>query len=81
MSSTTWGVVSEVAPLDLVGMTGSIASFASNLAGIITPITIGFIVQKTGSFEWALGFCAIIAMIGVLSYTVVLGKIERLQMD
>lgn len=81
MSSTTWVVVSEIAPRDLVGMTGSIASFASNLAGIITPITIGFIVQKTGSFEWALGFCAIVAMLGVLSYTVVLGKIERLRID
>ncbi|WP_277182311.1 MFS transporter [Caballeronia sp. BR00000012568055] len=81
MSSTTWVVVSEIAPRDLVGMTGSIASFASNLAGIITPITIGFIVQKTGSFEWALGFCAIVAMIGVLAYTVVLGKIERLHVE
>lgn len=81
MSSTTWVVVSEIAPRDLVGMTGSIASFASNLAGIITPITIGFIVQKTGSFEWALAFCAIVAMIGVLSYTVVLGKIERLNVE
>jgi MFS transporter, ACS family, D-galactonate transporter len=81
MSSTTWVIVSEIAPRDLVGMTGSIASFASNLAGIITPITIGFIVQTTGSFEWALGFCAIVAMIGVFSYTVVLGKIERLSVE
>ena len=81
MSSTTWVVVSEIAPRDLVGMTGSIASFASNLAGIITPITIGFIVQKTGSFEWALGFCAIVAVVGVLSYTFVLGKVERLVVD
>ncbi|SAK45411.1 major facilitator transporter [Caballeronia hypogeia] len=74
MSSTTWVIVSEIAPRELVGMTGSIASFASNLAGIITPITIGFIVQKTGSFEWALGFCAIVAMIGVLFYTSAAGK-------
>jgi MFS transporter, ACS family, D-galactonate transporter len=81
MSSTTWVVVSEIAPRELVGMTGSIASFASNLAGIITPITIGFIVQRTGSFEWALGFCSIVAMLGVLSYTVVLGKIERLRVE
>jgi MFS transporter, ACS family, D-galactonate transporter len=79
MSSTNWVVVSEIAPHNLVGMTGSVVSFAGNLAGIITPITIGYIVQKTGSFEWALSFCAIVALIGVFSYTVVLGKIERLE--
>jgi ACS family D-galactonate transporter-like MFS transporter len=44
MSSTNWVVVSEIAPHNLVGMTGSVVSFAGNLAGIITPITIGYIV-------------------------------------
>lgn len=81
MSSTNWVVISEIAPRNLVGMTGSVVSFASNLAGIITPITIGFIVQRTGSFEWALGFCAVVALIGALAYTVVLGPIERLTID
>ena len=81
MSSTNWVVISEIAPRNLVGMTGSVISFASNLAGIITPITIGFIVQRTGSFEWALGFCAIVALIGAFSYTVILGKVERLVID
>jgi MFS transporter, ACS family, D-galactonate transporter len=81
MSSTNWVVLSEIAPKQLVGMTGSIASFASNLAGIITPITIGVIVQTTGSFAWALGFCAIMSLIGVFAYTVVLGEIKRLVVD
>jgi len=81
MSSTNWVVISEIAPKQLVGMSGSIISFASNLAGIITPITIGIIVQKTGSFAWALGFCAIVSLIGVFAYTVILGKIERLNID
>ena len=80
MSSTSWVVISEIAPRNLVGMTGSVISFAGNLAGIITPITIGFIVQNTGSFEWALGFCAIVALIGTFAYTVLLGKIERIHM-
>lgn len=78
MSSTNWVVISEIAPRNLVGMTGSVISFASNLAGIITPITIGYIAQRTGSFEWALGFCAIVALLGAFSYVVILGKVERL---
>ncbi|MBN3727586.1 MFS transporter [Burkholderia sp. Ac-20379] len=81
MSSTTWVILSEISPVKLAGMTGSIASFASNIAGIVTPITIGFIVQKTGSFEWALGFCAIVSLIGVLAYTVMMGPIERLKVE
>ncbi|SAK99670.1 major facilitator transporter [Caballeronia pedi] len=81
MSSTTWVILSEISPLKLVGMTGSIASFASNIAGIVTPITIGFIVQKTGSFEWALGFCAIVSLVGVLSYTLLMGPVKRLEVE
>jgi len=81
MSSTTWVILSEISPLKLVGMTGSIASFASNIAGIVTPITIGFIVQKTGSFEWALGFCAVVSLVGVLSYTLLMGPIKRLDVE
>jgi MFS transporter, ACS family, D-galactonate transporter len=81
MSSTNWVVISEIAPKQLVGMTGSVISLVGNLAGIITPITIGFIVQATGSFAWALGFCGIVSLIGVFAYTVVLGKIERLVIE
>jgi ACS family D-galactonate transporter-like MFS transporter len=81
MSSTNWVVISEIAPKQLVGMTGSIISLVGNLAGIITPITIGVIVQMTGSFAWALGFCGIVSLIGVFAYTVVLGKIERLVVE
>ena len=81
MSSTNWVVISEIAPKQLIGMSGSIISFASNLAGIITPITIGIIVQKTGSFAWALGFCGIVSLIGVFAYTVILGRIERLNIE
>ncbi|MBV9654142.1 MAG: MFS transporter [Acetobacteraceae bacterium] len=81
MSSTNWVVISEIAPRQLVGMTGSVISLVGNLAGIITPITIGVIVQSTGSFAWALGFCGIVSLIGVFAYTVVLGKIERLVVE
>lgn len=81
MSSTNWVVISEIAPKQLVGMTGSIISLVGNLAGIITPITIGVIVQMTGSFAWALGFCGIVSLIGVFAYTVVLGKVERLVVE
>jgi ACS family D-galactonate transporter-like MFS transporter len=81
MSSPTWVVISEIAPRQLIAMTGSICSFAGNIAGIVTPITIGVIVQTTGSFAWALGFCGIVSLIGVFAYSVILGKVERLVVD
>ena len=81
MSSTNWVVISEVAPSNLVGMTGSIISFVGNASSIITPIVIGFILKATGSFNWALSFCAIMSLVGVFAYTVILGKVERLHVD
>ena len=43
-----WTLISDIAPKQLMGLTGGIFNFAANLAGIITPIVIGFIVSRHG---------------------------------
>ena len=73
--------MSEVAPIQYVGLTSGLTSLAANIAGIVTPVVIGFIVQKTGSFTWALNFVGILAMIGALSYSLLLGRLHRIVMD
>ena len=35
----------------------------------------------TGSFEWALGFIAIVAIIGALSYIFLLGDVKRVEYE
>lgn len=81
VSSNGWAVASDVAPLRLVGLTGGIINFAANLAGIVTPVAVGYIVKNTHSYFWALSLVAVIpAVLGVFAYTVVLGEIRRIEM-
>lgn len=81
MAALGWTLVSDIAPEGLLGLTGGIFNFAANLAGIITPLVIGFIVAATGSFVGALVFIGIIALIGALSYVFVVGDIKRIALE
>ena len=51
-----------------------------NIAGIVTPIVIGYLVAKTGSFNGALVFVGINALLTVFSYLVIVKKIERVEL-
>ena len=80
MAALGWTLVSDIAPKDLLGLTGGIFNFVANLAGIITPLVIGFIVAATGSFVGALMFIAIVALVGAFSYIFVVGDIRRIEL-
>jgi ACS family D-galactonate transporter-like MFS transporter len=54
MTGLGWTLISDIAPRELAGLTGGVFNLFSNLAGIVTPIVIGFIVGATGSFLYAL---------------------------
>ena len=81
MAALGWTLVSDIAPKNLLGLTGGIFNFAANLAGIITPLVIGLIVAATGSFVGALLFIAIVALIGAFSYIFVVGDIKRIEIE
>ncbi|MBV8912484.1 MAG: MFS transporter [Acetobacteraceae bacterium] len=73
-----WAVIADIAPARLMGLTGGIYNFMTNLSGISTPLVIGWIVGSTGSFVYALVFMAALALIGALSYIFLLGDVRRL---
>lgn len=79
MSSSGWAVISEVAPAGMMGLVGGLFNAAANLSGIVTPLVIGFVVQRTGSFIGALAFVAIVAAVGAFSWIFVIGDIKRLE--
>nr|WP_150695745.1 MFS transporter [Pandoraea terrae] len=81
MAALGWTLVSDIAPKNLLGLTGGIFNFAANLAGIVTPLVIGFIVAATGSFVWALTLIGAIAIVGALSYIFVVGDIKRIVLE
>ncbi len=73
-----WAVVADIAPRGLIGVSGGIFNMVGNIAGITTPLVIGWIVQRTGSFDLALVFVGANAVAAVLSYLVVVGRIARI---
>ena len=81
MVNLGWTLVSDVAPKPLIGLTGGLFNFCANLAGIVTPLAIGFIVQATGSFYGALAFIGILALLGAVSYIFIVGDVHRLEME
>ena len=81
MTGLGWTVISDVAPKEMVGLTGGIFNLAANLAGVITPIVVGAIIGVTGSFFYALAYVGGAALLGAFSYIFLLGNIERITLD
>ena len=52
---------------------------ATSEVGQETPLVIGFAFQSTGSFFGPLVYIAVVAILGALAYSVVLGDIRRLE--
>lgn len=74
-----WTVISDTSPKNLVGVNGGLFNLFGNLAGITTPIAIGYIVGTTGSFGGALVFVAATALLAIVAYLPIVGEIKRLE--
>ena len=72
-----WTVIADVSPRNMIGINGGLFNLIGNLAGITTPIIIGFIVQKTGSFNLALVFVGVTALGAIVAYLPLVGTIRR----
>jgi ACS family D-galactonate transporter-like MFS transporter len=77
MSGTSWATVPEIAPPAQLGLVGGLFNAAGNLAGIVTPVAIGVIVDATGSFVGALYFVGGVALVGACSWIFIVGPLER----
>jgi ACS family D-galactonate transporter-like MFS transporter len=81
MSSSGWAVLPEIAPEGTLGLVGGLFSSAANVSGIVTPLVIGIIIQKTGSFVWALGFVGGVAALGALAWIFLIGDLKPIRLD
>jgi ACS family D-galactonate transporter-like MFS transporter len=75
MSGTSWAAVPEIAPPAQLGLVGGLFNAAGNLAGIVTPIAIGIIVDVTGSFAGALYFVGGVALVGACAWIFIVGPL------
>lgn len=74
-----WTVIADTSPRELIGLNGGVFNLFGNTAGITTPIVIGWIVEKTGSFNDALIFVGATALLAIFSYLVIVGEIKRVE--
>jgi len=75
-----WAVVADTSPKEALGLSGAIFNMFGNVAGIVTPIVIGYLVAKTGSFNGALVFVGLNALLTVFSYLVIVKDIKRVEL-
>jgi ACS family glucarate transporter-like MFS transporter len=72
-----WAVLSDVAPKTMIGLCGGVFNGIGNIAGIVTPLVIGYVVTVTGSFNNALWFVAAHGVLAVVSYVLIATRFER----
>ncbi|BCZ77773.1 D-galactonate transporter [Paraburkholderia terrae] len=76
-----WAVVADTSPKEAIGLSGSIFNMFGNMAGIVTPIVIGYLVAQSGSFNGALAFVGVNALITIFSYLVIVRDIRRVELS
>lgn len=75
-----WTVIADTSPKTLIGINGGLFNLIGNLAGITTPIVIGYIVKRTGSFNGALVFVVATALMAIVAYLPIVGEIKRVDL-
>jgi len=75
-----WTVVVDTAPKQIMGLTAGLFNFFGNTAAITTPIVIGYIVASTGSFNGALVFVSANALLAIISFLIIVPKIQRMEL-
>jgi ACS family glucarate transporter-like MFS transporter len=75
-----WTVIADTSPKPLIGVNGGLFNLIGNLAGITTPIIIGYIVRRTGSFHDALIFVVATALMAIVAYLPIVGEIKRVDL-
>ncbi|MBN3820039.1 MFS transporter [Paraburkholderia sp. Se-20369] len=78
LAAVGWAVLADTAPEGMVGLSGGVFNGLGNIAGIVTPLVIGYFVAHTGSFAGALWFVAAHGLVGIAAYALLAGRFERI---
>ena len=69
-------ILQSCAPSDAVGIWTGAENFAGNLAGIIAPLAVGFLITARGSYVPGFQLASIILLAGTLAYWFVVGDLS-----
>jgi ACS family D-galactonate transporter-like MFS transporter len=80
-SATAWTLLSDIAPANMIALTGGLFNFFANAGGALSPLIISIILSTTGSFAYGLVYIAILAGVGALSYIFLVDRVERIVIE
>lgn len=75
-----WTVVSDTSPKEITGLSGGLFNTFGNTAALTTGIIIGYLIHRTGSFNFALIYVGANALGAIFCYLFVVGEIKRLEL-
>ncbi|MFI8480613.1 MFS transporter [Pseudomonas sp. NPDC078700] len=78
--SLGWTLVADTSPRQIIGLSGGLFNTFGNLAAITTPIVVGYLVSRTGSFDSALIYVGANALLAMISYLFIVGRIHRIEL-
>jgi MFS transporter, ACS family, D-galactonate transporter len=78
-SPNLWTMTQILAGPQTAGKWAGLENFCGNLAGIIAPIAVGVILERTGEFFWAFAITGAVTMLGAASYVFLVGRVEPVQ--
>ena len=76
-----WPVIADTAPKEMVGLCGAVFNVFGNVASIVTPLVIGYLVSELHSFNAALIFVGCSALMAMICYLFVVGDIKRMELQ
>jgi ACS family glucarate transporter-like MFS transporter len=75
---TVWCLPADVAPTHTVASLGATQNFFSNIGSVLSPIVIGALYGATGSFEIPLILSGVMAVLGALTFGLLIRRVEPL---
>ena len=69
-------ILQSCAPLEAVGIWTGVENFAGNLAGIVAPLAVGFLITSNGSYVPGFELASIVLFAGVLAYWWIVGELK-----
>jgi ACS family D-galactonate transporter-like MFS transporter len=74
-SPNLWTMTQILAGPQTTGRWTGLENFCGNIAGIVAPIVVGFILDRTGQFFWAFAITGAVTFFGSASYIFLVGQV------
>ncbi len=76
-ASNVWAITQTLAGPKAAGRWTGFQCCFGNFSGIVAPALTGYVLQRTGHFEWAFGILTGVALLGAAAWLFLIGRIEQ----